>query len=55
MARTVARLPEGSRITDYISLGVIARIFPEAKVRAILEETGRGSRRRNPTIHRAAG
>ena len=28
MARTVAALPAGSRITDYISLGVIAKFFP---------------------------
>jgi hypothetical protein len=28
MARTLAALPEGSRITDYISLGVITKTFP---------------------------
>jgi len=28
MARTMASLPAGSRITDYISLGVIAKTFP---------------------------
>ena len=28
MARTIAELPAGSRITDHISLGVIARTFP---------------------------
>ena len=28
MARTVATLPKGSRITDFISLGVIAKTFP---------------------------
>lgn len=33
MARTVAALPAGSRITDYISLGVIAKFFPLEKVR----------------------
>jgi hypothetical protein len=27
MARTVATLPAGSRITDYLSLGVIAKFF----------------------------
>jgi hypothetical protein len=43
MARTVATLPAGSRITDYISLGVIAKFFPTDKVRAILNETGRSS------------
>jgi Insertion element 4 transposase N-terminal/Transposase DDE domain len=45
MARTVATLPAGSRITDYISLGVIARFFPLEKVHAVLEKTGRASRR----------
>lgn len=43
MARTVAGLPAGSRITDYISLGVIAKFFPIKKVRGILEKTERGS------------
>lgn len=43
MARTVASLPAGSRITDYISLGVIAKFFPVEKVRAVLEQTGRAS------------
>jgi Insertion element 4 transposase N-terminal/Transposase DDE domain len=43
MARTVAALPAGSRITHYISLGVIAKFFPVEKVRAVLEKTGRTS------------
>jgi hypothetical protein len=43
MARTVASLPAGSRITDYISLGVIAKYFPREKVHAVLEQTGRVS------------
>jgi hypothetical protein len=43
MARTVATLPAGSRITDYISLGVIAKFFPAEKIRAILQETQRAS------------
>jgi len=43
MARTVASLPPGSRITDYISLGVIAKFFPADKVREILRETRRAS------------
>jgi hypothetical protein len=33
MPRTVAELPSGSRITDYISLGVLAKTFPSGKVR----------------------
>ena len=43
MARTVATLPAGSRITDYISLGVITRFFPAEKVQGALQETGRAS------------
>ena len=43
MARTVAALPAGSRITDYISLGVIAKFFPREKVDAALNQTGRAS------------
>jgi Insertion element 4 transposase N-terminal len=43
MARTVASLPAGSRITDYISLGVIAKFFPLEKVREVLEKTNRAS------------
>jgi transposase IS4-like protein/DDE family transposase len=43
MARTIATLPEGSRITDYISLGVIAKTFPIDKIRAVLAATGKGS------------
>jgi len=43
MARTVASLPVGSRITDYISLGVIAKFFPVQKVREVLRQTKRAS------------
>ena len=43
MARTIAALPAGSRITDYISLGVIAKFFPAEKVREVLMETNRAS------------
>ncbi len=43
MARTVATLPEGSRVTDYVSLGVIAKTFPLARIRAVLAATGKGS------------
>ena len=45
MARTVATLPSGSRITDYISLGVIAKFFPAEKIREVLEQTKRASLR----------
>jgi hypothetical protein len=45
MARTIGTLPAGSRITDYISLGVIAKFFPLEKVREVLHRTKRASRR----------
>ena len=45
MARTQAKLPQGSRITDYISLGVIAKTFPAERVQAALQATGTASRR----------
>lgn len=45
MARTIAELPKGSRITDYISLGVVAKTFPVATVKSVLEATGRSSLR----------
>lgn len=45
MARSVATLPSGSRITDYISLGVITKSFPPSKVRAVLRATGKASLR----------
>jgi hypothetical protein len=52
MARTVASLPAGSRITDYISLGVVAKTFPPDKVRAVLAETGKQSvRQRDLPAH----
>jgi Insertion element 4 transposase N-terminal/Transposase DDE domain len=43
MARTVATLPAGSRITDHISLGVIAKFFPAEKIREVLKQTNRAS------------
>lgn len=45
MARTLAALPEGSRITDYISLGVITKTFPLKRVRSVLAATGKASLR----------
>lgn len=45
MARTLAALPEGSRITDYISLGVLTKTFPLTRVRAVLAATGKASQR----------
>jgi len=43
MARTLAELPAGSRITDYISLGVIAKFFPVEKIHGVLKQTNRAS------------
>jgi hypothetical protein len=43
MARTAARLPDGARITDYISLGVVAKTFGPEKIKRILVETGKQS------------
>ena len=43
MARTLATLPAGSRITDYISVGVITNLFPADKVREVLRQTNRES------------
>jgi hypothetical protein len=45
MSRTLATLPAGSRITDYISLGVIARFFPLKKIREVLQQTNSASKR----------
>src|SRR3954454_23848758 len=45
MARAPAGLPAGIRLTDHISLGVIAGTFPIEEVRRVLAETGRASER----------
>ena len=45
MARTIAGLPKGSRITDYISVGVISKTFPLERVNRILQGTGKISQR----------
>ncbi|MGH7214975.1 MAG: IS4 family transposase, partial [Tepidisphaeraceae bacterium] len=45
MARTLAELPPGARITDYISLGVLAKTFPRSRIDEVLTQTGRASRR----------
>src|SRR3954463_14461867 len=45
MARTPAGLPAGIRVSDHISLGVIAGTFPLGEVREVLAETGRASER----------
>ena len=45
MARTPAGLPAGTRLTDYISLGVLTAQFPIEAVQEALLSTGRGSER----------
>jgi len=52
MARTLAELPKGSRITDYVSLGVLAKTFPSEKVKSVLASTGKESiRQRDLPAH----
>lgn len=52
MARTLADLPAGSRLTDYISVGVITNCFPLDKVREVLRQTNRESiRQRDLPAH----
>ena len=45
MARVPAGLPAGLRLSDHISLGVVARTFPIEEVRRVLAETGKASQR----------
>jgi transposase IS4-like protein/DDE family transposase len=45
MAGALAGLPAGIRLSDHISLGVIARTFPIEAVRGVLAETGTASER----------
>lgn len=46
MARTVAELPSGTRITDFISLGVVTKTFPITMIESALKETGKASIRK---------
>ena len=52
MARTVATLPAGARITDYISLGVITKTFPLTTVRSVLAASGKASLRERAICRR---
>src|SRR4051812_48989992 len=45
MAGVAAGLPAGIRLSDHISLGVIARAVPPARVRQVLAATGKASER----------
>ena len=46
MARTAATLPGGPRLSDHLSIGVLAHVFPRPAVRAALAACGRTNRRR---------
>ena len=46
MARAAAGLPAGLRLSDHISLGVIAKTFPLDQVRHILTASAPQSQRR---------
>lgn len=45
MVRTAARLPNGARISNHVTLGVLTATVPSELVDAVLAETGRQSRR----------
>ena len=45
MVREATRLPNGTRISDQVSLGVLTATVPAALVDAVLAETGRQSQR----------
>jgi hypothetical protein len=45
MARTPARLPNGTRISDHVTLGVLTTTVPAGLIDAVLADTGRQSRR----------
>ena len=52
MARTVAELPSGTRITDFISLGVVTKTFPITAIESALKQTGKSSiRQRDLPAH----
>jgi hypothetical protein len=45
MARTLAELPKGSSITDYVSLGVLTTTIPMQQIKAVLTAQGKTTRR----------
>lgn len=52
MARKPARLSDGIRVTDFVSLGVVTKQFPLEKIQSILEKTGKASiRQRTMPAH----
>lgn len=53
MARTAAALPAGTRLTDFVSLGVLTARFPIETVRVVLARTYRASERERGRAGRA--
>ena len=52
MACRVRALPAGTRLTDFISLGVITRSVPLARIHSVLAATGKQSvRQRDLPAH----
>jgi hypothetical protein len=45
MARTKATLGSGARLADYLSAGLLARVFPAERVNAALDAHGRNTQR----------
>jgi hypothetical protein len=45
MARKTACLPTGTRISDYVTLGVLTTTVPGELIDAVLSDTGKQSRR----------
>jgi hypothetical protein len=43
MGRVAAGLPAGVRVSDHVTLGVIAQAFPLEQVHQVLRETGKAS------------
>ena len=43
MARTIAELPPGTRITDYITSGETTKTFPHSIIEPVLSKTGTAS------------
>ena len=46
MARTVAGLPKGARVSDFVTLGVLTTTVPASLIDAVLSDTDRTSIRR---------
>jgi len=46
MTRTAAEFPGGTRLSDYLSVSVIARVYPREAVRTALQSLNPDSRRR---------